>query len=107
MCSSTTPPVTLANPFADYWQKSADGAWRIAYELNAEGPMPEDTMTRRRLPGDGTFDLVGLVRALDSIGVDVPYSVEILSTEHQALPVDEQARRAYDSTAALLELSRR
>ena len=72
-----------------------------------EGPMPEDTMTRRRLPGDGTFDLVGLVRALDSIGVDVPYSVEILSTEHQALPVDEQARRAYDSTAALLELSRR
>ncbi len=31
---------TLANPFADYWQKGADGAWRIAYELNAEGPMP-------------------------------------------------------------------
>ena len=28
------------NPFADYWQKGADGAWRIAYELNAEGPMP-------------------------------------------------------------------
>jgi uncharacterized protein (TIGR02246 family) len=32
-------PVTLSNPFADYWQKGADGAWRIAYEINAEGPM--------------------------------------------------------------------
>ena len=35
-------PETLANPFADYWQKGADGAWRIAYELNAEGPMPAE-----------------------------------------------------------------
>jgi uncharacterized protein (TIGR02246 family) len=34
-------PVTLRNPFADYWQKGADGMWRIAYEINAEGPMPE------------------------------------------------------------------
>jgi uncharacterized protein (TIGR02246 family) len=33
-------PTTLSNPFADYWQKGADGAWRIAYEINAEGPMP-------------------------------------------------------------------
>lgn len=32
-------PVHLTNPFADYWQKGADGAWRIAYEINAEGPM--------------------------------------------------------------------
>jgi len=32
---------TLRNPFADYWQKDADGVWRIAYEVNAEGPMPE------------------------------------------------------------------
>jgi uncharacterized protein (TIGR02246 family) len=34
-------PTTLSNPFADYWQKGADGAWRIAYEVNAEGPIPE------------------------------------------------------------------
>ena len=34
-------PVTLKNPFADYWQKGADGMWRIAYEINAEGPIPE------------------------------------------------------------------
>jgi uncharacterized protein (TIGR02246 family) len=34
-------PTTFSNPFADYWQKGADGVWRIAYEINAEGPMPE------------------------------------------------------------------
>ena len=28
------------NPFADYWQKGADGTWRIAYEVNADGPAP-------------------------------------------------------------------
>jgi uncharacterized protein (TIGR02246 family) len=33
-------PETRSNPFADYWQKGADGTWRIAYEINAEGPMP-------------------------------------------------------------------
>ncbi len=29
------------NPFADYWKKGADGVWRIAYEVNADGPVPE------------------------------------------------------------------
>ncbi len=31
------------NPFADYWVKGADGKWRIAYEVNAEGVMPDTT----------------------------------------------------------------
>jgi uncharacterized protein (TIGR02246 family) len=26
------------NPFADYWRKGTDGMWRIAYEVNADGP---------------------------------------------------------------------
>jgi uncharacterized protein (TIGR02246 family) len=30
-----------ANPFADYWQKGADGVWRIAYEVNADGIVPD------------------------------------------------------------------
>lgn len=29
------------NPFADYWKKGADGTWRIGYEVNADGPIPE------------------------------------------------------------------
>jgi len=26
------------NPYSDYWKKGSDGTWRIAYEVNAEGP---------------------------------------------------------------------
>ena len=29
------------NPFADYWRRGTDGAWRIAYEINADGPVPD------------------------------------------------------------------
>src|SRR5262249_19155146 len=39
----------------------------------------EDTVLRRRLPGQGCFDLTGLVRALDEMGVAAPFSVEIIS----------------------------
>lgn len=28
------------NPFADLWRKGADGSWRIAYEINADGAAP-------------------------------------------------------------------
>ena len=31
-------PVNRVNPVADYWKKGADGVWRVAYELNADGP---------------------------------------------------------------------
>jgi uncharacterized protein (TIGR02246 family) len=33
-------PASRVNPFADYWKKGADGVWRIAYEINADGPAP-------------------------------------------------------------------
>ena len=36
-------PEVHNNPFADYWVKGADGKWRIAYEVNAEGVMPDTT----------------------------------------------------------------
>jgi uncharacterized protein (TIGR02246 family) len=29
------------NPYADYWKKGADGVWRIAYEVNADGVVPD------------------------------------------------------------------
>jgi uncharacterized protein (TIGR02246 family) len=33
-------PENHTNPFADHWKKGADGVWRIAYEVNAEGVVP-------------------------------------------------------------------
>ena len=51
------------------------------------GELFEDTMFRRRYPGEGSFDLVGSCALLDEVGRPAPKSVEILSAEHQALPV--------------------
>ncbi len=31
---------TRLNPYADLWKKGADGVWRVAYEVNADGPAP-------------------------------------------------------------------
>lgn len=70
------------------------------------GPLFEDTMFRRRLPGEGTFDLVGLVQALAAVGVDGPYSVEIMSTAEQSLPVEEAACRAHDAASSVLARAR-
>src|SRR5215510_12509028 len=70
------------------------------------GGMLEDTTQRRRLPGEGAFDLVGFVRMLDEIGVQAPVSVEIISTEQQARPLAEAARLAHDTTRAVLAQAR-
>jgi sugar phosphate isomerase/epimerase len=66
----------------------------------------EDTTQHRRLPGEGAFDLIGFVQMLDTLGVQTPISVEIISTEHQARPLAEAAQRAYDTTRAVLTRAR-
>jgi sugar phosphate isomerase/epimerase len=71
-----------------------------------QGPSMEDTIVRRRLPGEGAFDLTALIRTLDAIGVDAPFSVEVISTEQQARPVLDAARRAHDTTQAVLHQAR-
>jgi sugar phosphate isomerase/epimerase len=71
-----------------------------------EGPYMEDTMLRRRLPGEGALDLVGFLRTLDGMGVDCPISVELFNPDFQALPADEAARLAYDATRALIAEAR-
>ncbi len=40
-------PESHLNPFADLWKKEADGVWRIAYEINADGPAPAPPAARR------------------------------------------------------------
>jgi sugar phosphate isomerase/epimerase len=70
------------------------------------GPLREDGRHRRRLPGEGAFDLVGFVRLLDEIGVRAPFAVEVMSEAQAALPLDEAARRAYETTQALLARAR-
>jgi sugar phosphate isomerase/epimerase len=66
------------------------------------GDLIEDTTRHRRLPGDGSFDLVGFVRLLDAAGITAPLVVEILSDEQNARPTEEAARVAAEATRQLL-----
>jgi sugar phosphate isomerase/epimerase len=66
----------------------------------------EDTMLRRRLPGEGDLDLVGFLRTLEAMGVDCPVSVELFNPGFQALPAEEAARLAHDATRAVIAEAR-
>ena len=70
------------------------------------GTLRDDTLHRRRLPGEGSFDLVGFVRLLDELGVQAPYGIEVISDAQAALPLEEAARRAHETTRAVLAKAR-
>ncbi|MFI5881247.1 sugar phosphate isomerase/epimerase family protein [Streptomyces sp. NPDC051554] len=93
-----TPPAELAD---------VPGARIVGVELNdadsqVVGTLFEDTVHRRLLCGEGSFDLPGIVDALRTAGFRGPWGVEILSDAHRALPVREAAAAAYRSAAELV-----
>ncbi|MFF5303572.1 sugar phosphate isomerase/epimerase family protein [Streptomyces sp. NPDC013161] len=93
-----TPPAELAD---------VPGARIVGVELNdahseVVGTLFEDTVHRRLLCGEGSFDLSGIIAALRTAGFRGPWGVEILSDAHRALPVREAAAAAYRSAAALV-----
>jgi sugar phosphate isomerase/epimerase len=57
-----------------------------------------DTLHRRALPGDGGFDLDRFSRCLRANGFEGPVSVEVLSEELRAMPVEEFARRTMQTS---------
>ncbi len=83
----------------------------FAVELNdapAEPAEPvrdlfQDTIHHRVLPGDGAFDIKGLIRTLQGVGFTGPWGVEIISDAHRARPLDEAMDAAYRATMAQFE----
>lgn len=71
-----------------------------------EADLGDETEHRRLLPGEGAFDLVGLVRTLDAIGCRAPIGVEVLSDELLERPVAEVTRRCAESTRGVLRAAR-
>ena len=73
-----------------------------------DGPMApepdlvEATLHRRALPGDGEFDLSGLVRALSDTGTSAPVGVEVFSDSLHGRPAHEAARAAAEATRAVM-----
>jgi sugar phosphate isomerase/epimerase len=63
----------------------------------------DEVVNRRKLPGEGEFDIRGYVQVALDIGYSGPWGVEVLSEDLRALPFDEMFRRAYESAAAQFE----
>jgi sugar phosphate isomerase/epimerase len=63
----------------------------------------DEVVNRRKLPGEGEFDIRGYVQVALDIGYSEPWGVEVLSEDLRALPFDEMYRRAYESAAAQFE----
>ena len=86
---------------------SIPGRQVSAVQLN-DGPRVErdflwHARNRRRLPGDGELDVVGLVRRLQQIGYSGPYCVEVNFPGFRDLPVTDAAEQAYRKAVAVLE----
>jgi sugar phosphate isomerase/epimerase len=69
----------------------------------AEANLVHATLHERRLPGEGDFDLAGLLRALIEAGSDAPIGVEVFSDALQSLGPIEAARQAGAATRELLD----
>ncbi len=68
----------------------------------AEANLLHATLHERQLPGEGEFDLAGIVGALRATGTTAPIGVEVFSDGLHALPSDEAARRAAQATRRVL-----
>ena len=79
----------------------AGQVWAVELtDADAEPAGPDlfaDTVDNRRYCGEGDIDIAGVVATLRSLGFDGPWGVEILSSEHRALPLAEGLRRARDT----------
>jgi sugar phosphate isomerase/epimerase len=60
----------------------------------------DEVINRRRLPGEGEFDIPGYVKACQHAGYPGPWGVEVLSEDLRALPIEQEFERAYETTAA-------
>jgi sugar phosphate isomerase/epimerase len=63
----------------------------------------DEVINRRKLPGEGEFDIRGYVEVARDMGYAEPWGVEVLSEDLRALPLDEMYRRSYETAAAQLE----
>jgi sugar phosphate isomerase/epimerase len=90
------PPEDLRRIPGEYlaWVELSDGPVEFM-----DDPIDE-VINHRRLPGEGEFDIPGYIEASRAVGYEGPWGVEILSEELRNLPMEEEFKRAYETTAA-------
>jgi sugar phosphate isomerase/epimerase len=60
------------------------------------------TTFERELPGQGSFDLSGLIRSVRGTGFDGPFGIEIFHPDFHALPLQTAADTAYRSGRSIV-----
>jgi len=71
-----------------------------------EPNLVEETLHRRRLPGEGDADVAGLLRLLDAGGCAAPLGVELFSEALDGLPPAGAAERAIEATRRVVAEAR-
>lgn len=61
-------------------------------------PLWQDTIHRRRLPGEGTFDVPSFIKAVQSTGYNGYWGLEMLSEVQRKLPLEKMAKDAFIAT---------
>ena len=91
--------------------RALDGSRVFAVQLG-DGPVEVEpdlataALHHRLLPGEGSFDLAGLVGALDSIGSTAQFGIEVFSDAWQHLDPFTVASRAFDASRKILQTAR-
>lgn len=62
----------------------------------------EETLNHRLLPGEGSIDLLGILRNLQTIGAEVIYDLEVFNASLRSLPAPERAARLHASARSVL-----
>ncbi len=89
-------PADLKRIPPDYlgWVELSDGQYE-----NMPDPIDE-VVNRRKLPGEGEFEIAGYIEACREVGYAGPWGVEVLSEELRSLPIEDEFKRAYETTVA-------
>ncbi|MGD9987621.1 sugar phosphate isomerase/epimerase family protein [Pseudonocardia sp.] len=91
--AGTTPEELVSSiPHGQVWAVELTDA-----DHEPVGDLFTDTVDNRRYCGEGDIDIPSVVEALRTLGFDGPWGVEILSTEHRALPLADGLLRARDT----------
>lgn len=62
-----------------------------------------DSTHHRHLCGEGVIDIASHIQAILDLGYTGYWGVELISAEHRKLPLEEAAKRAFDTTMAQFE----
>lgn len=64
-----------------------------------QGDLFNDSTHHRKLCGQGSYDIPLFLNEIKKAGFNQPYyGVELISQKHRVLPLDEMAKRAYETT---------